>query len=254
MICWSKEHISSRCLRAAQAEVLEALRPLYPLADVVLQHRSVHKLLTGFIHTLACFLDRVPRPPSADGKVGPNPAVLLSPCAVSAASTVFRLLATRVGLAFRMRSGSGCPSRLTSFHGPCVTEGMSRAVRCSVTLTPILALTMTVTLTLNSCVARQVQLRRLAGRYNQTGTETGRLCMGEPNFMCMPRPRDITVLMTQQPSCPEATQHRHHQANVRCAYVWLGQIRARVGVGLAACHAAVPQKSRCIAQQKFLRC
>ena len=50
--------------------MLEALRPLHPLADVVLQHRSVHKLLTGFIHTLACYLDRVPRPPAADGKVG----------------------------------------------------------------------------------------------------------------------------------------------------------------------------------------
>ncbi len=70
--------VSDRCLRALQAEVLEALRPTHPLADVVLQHRSVHKLLTGFIHTLACFLDRVPRPPSADGKVGINTAVLLS--------------------------------------------------------------------------------------------------------------------------------------------------------------------------------
>ena len=68
----------SVCLRALQAEVLEALRPMHALVDVVLQHRSVHKLLTGFIHTLACFLDRVPRPPPADGKVGIKTTVLHS--------------------------------------------------------------------------------------------------------------------------------------------------------------------------------
>ena len=61
----------------------------------------------------------------------------------------------------------------------------------------------------------QVQLRRLAGRYNQTGTATGRLCMGDPNFMCMPRPRDLVVPLTQLPCNPDATQHRPHQANVR---------------------------------------
>ncbi len=62
---------------------------------------------------------------------------------------------------------------------------------------------------------QQGQLRRLAGRYNQTGTATGRLCMGDVNFMCMPRPRDLVVPLTQPPSNSDATQHRPHQANIR---------------------------------------
>ena len=49
--------------------MLEALLSQHPIAGVVLEHRHVAKLLTGFIASIKAHLDRVPRVPTADGKV-----------------------------------------------------------------------------------------------------------------------------------------------------------------------------------------
>ena len=69
-----------------------------------------------------------------------------------------------------------------------------------------------------SATRRPVQAawqKRLAGRFFQTGTATGRLSMNELNFQCMPRPRDFRVPLTQAPANSQLSGHRNHTANIR---------------------------------------
>ena len=80
---------------------------------------------------------------------------------MNAADALIRLLAPDLDWLFsHLNWLHGRTIRLTSFHGPCFTEGVLRAVRCSATLAYILTLTLTLTSTLNltltlaSCIAR----------------------------------------------------------------------------------------------------
>ena len=62
-------------------------------------------------------------------------------------------------------------------------------------------------------------MKRLAGRYFQTATATGRLSMNELNFQCMPKPRDFRVPLTQMPASSQLSAHRDHTANIRRATI-----------------------------------
>ncbi|KAF6252881.1 hypothetical protein COO60DRAFT_1704095 [Scenedesmus sp. NREL 46B-D3] len=176
--------------QSSSCEVLQALAAQHPLPGLILQHRKLHKLKTGFMTSLGAKLAELQQQQQQQQQ--------------AAASRGSGCTAVPGGAAAAMVPAGQCA--LSAGDSSAVTSDGSAAGGGS----------------------SDSGIVRICGSFLQTNTATGRLSMDDPALQTIPRPVDFLLELPAPASQPSSSELSHNaggvqlqqvQVNVRAAFV-----------------------------------